>query len=696
MRYAFWLLLLPIVGSTLGGAAQTPTKVEYVKGKSREETILASLKATGLPTLEGKWHYIGPFENTDNVGFKAVYPPEKELDLSKTYGGKEGQKVGWKEYRNFQIGKINNLALFPNNDHACIYLLHEFEVTDPVALPISLGSDDTLTVWLNGERLVAEDETRGAAPDQSHATLKLKSGKNQLLVKVGNHQGEWAFYICPMFPLPLDRAFLRRMERDFPSTFVVQGSQTSAEGAHYRMVTLPVPDEMVLEVGGLAFRPDGQLLACTRRGEVWLIRNPNAEDLSKVQFKLIASGLHEPLGLHVDNKAVYVVQRPELTKMVDKDGDDVVDEYTTICDRWGVSGDYHEFAFGPARDKQGNFFVTLNVGFGGGHQSKAPWRGWCVKITPKGEMLPYALGLRSPNGINFSSDGDLFYCDNQGEWVATNKMHHIREGDYFGHVAGLRWVKQSPFANRYPEQHPSGMLYDGQPGKNGVSGMPPLNPPCIWFPYGRMGQSASEPIWDTTAGKFGPFAGQCFVGDQTRSTVMRVALEKINGKYQGACFPFRSGFQCGINRLAFGQDGSLYAGQTSRGWGSVGGKPYGLQRLVYTGVTPFDIHSIKLTKKGFDVTFTKPIDQASANRLAAYSLQSFTYNYWSTYGSPEVDQRAEKVEGLQLSPEGVTVSLAVKGLHQGRVYELHLDGVKSVTGDPVLHPEGFYTLNELP
>ena len=118
-----------------------------------------------------------------------------------------------------------------------------------------------------------------------------------------------------------------------------------------------------------------------------------------------------------------------------------------------MSGDYHEFAFGPARDKDGNFFVTLNVGFGGGHQSKAPWRGWCVKITPKGELIPYATGLRSPNGINFSPDGDLFYCDNQGEWVATCKMHHIREGEYYGHPAGLRWVKQSPFAGTLQRSH---------------------------------------------------------------------------------------------------------------------------------------------------------------------------------------------------------------------------------------------------
>jgi hypothetical protein len=368
----------------------------------------------------------------------------------------------------------------------------------------------------------------------------------------------------------------------------------------------------------------------------------------------------------------------------------------TVCDKWGVSGDYHEFAFGPARDRQGNFYVTLNVGFSGGHQSKAPWRGWCVKITPKGELIPVATGLRSPNGVNVSPDGDVFYCDNQGEWVATCKMHHVRPGEYYGHPAGLRWVKDSPFAGKIPEKHKSGMLYDGQKGPGGVSGMPPLTPPCIWFPYGRMGQSASEPVWDTTGGKFGPFAGQCFVGDQTRSMIVRVFLEKVNGRYQGACFPFRSGFECGVNRLCFGPDGSLYVGMTNRGWGSVGGKPYGLQRLAWTGAVPFEIHSMKLTKSGFDLTFTRALDAASARKPAAWSLQSFTYNYWSTYGSPEVDRRAEKVQGVMVSADGKTASLALDGFRPGRVYELHLDGVKSADGEGVLHPEAYYTLNDVP
>ncbi len=695
MKRALWLLLVPAALLPAVPVAPAQTKPVYVKQGTRIETILATLKASGLPTLEGTWHYIGPFDNADNAHFETVYPPEKEIDLTKTYPGKGGKRVGWKVFPRFAVGKVNNLARFERNDHAFVYLFHEFEVKEALTLPLSLGSDDSIAVWLNGEQVHANNVVRAAAPDQDEVTLKLKAGKNRLLIKVGQVGGEWALHVYPGFPPNLALKFGRFLERDFPGQSRPKGgSLLAAEARHYQIVTLPVPKGIVLEVGGLAFRPDGKLLACTRRGDVWLISNP--DDPAKVQYKLFATGLHEALGLHVEGKEVYVVQRPELTKLIDRDGDDVADEYVTVSDKWGVSGDYHEFAFGPARDRDGNFFVTLNVGFGGGHQSKAPWRGWCVKVTPKGEVIPWATGLRSPNGVAFSPEGDLFYCDNQGEWVATNKMHHIREGEFYGHQAGLRWVTQSPFAKTIPTEHASGMLYDGQPGKRGVAGMPTQAPPCIWFPSGRMGQSASEPRWDTTGGKFGPFAGQCFVGDQTRSSVMRVYLEKVNGRYQGACFPFRSGFQCGINRLAFRRDGSLYAGQTNRGWGSLGGKPYGLQRLVYTGVVPLEIHSMRLTKKGFDLTFTRPLDAKSAERLAAYSLQSFTYYYHPQYGSDEVDRRAEKAQSVRLSADGRTVSLAVGGLRRGRVYELNLNDVRSTEGEPVLHPEAYYTLNELP
>ena len=703
MRRVLPIVMIVVCGAlSLLPAQPAELKGDYVKKNTRSETVRATLASFSLPNLDGKWYYAGPFDNTDRAGFDAKYAPELKLDLKDSFTGKGGKKFGWKEFKDFKLGTVVDLLpLFPNDKFfSVVYLYHEFESEREFKLPISLGSDDSCSVWFNGQRLLHEDHERAAEPDQYRVELKVKAGKNQLLVKIGQYGGGWQAYVSPELPEIVPVVVRKQADRDFPAGNVAAAASAAAadEAKYYKVVTLPTPADCVLEVGGLGFRPDGSLFACTRRGEIWLIQNPTADNPSDIKFTRWASGLHEALGLYVDSQnTVYVVQRPELTKLVDRNGTGIADEFTTICDKWGVSGDYHEFAFGPARDRDGNFFVTLNVGFGGGHQAKAPWRGWCVKVNPNGDMEPWAYGLRSPNGINFAPDGELFYCDNQGEWVVTNKLHHLKRGKFYGHQAGLRWVKDSPFAGKVPDKVPSGMLYDGQkgPGANAPSGFPDLDPPCIWFPYGRMGKSASEPRWDTTGGKFGQFAGQCFVGDQSNSEVMRVSLEKVNGVYQGACYPFRRGLQCGVNRIVFAPDGSMMVGQTNRGWGSLGGKPYGLQRIVYSGTLPFEIHTVSLTKDGFDLTFTKPVDPATVAKLTSVSIGSYTYVYYGNYGGPETDRRAEKVLAAELSQDGKTLAVTMPNLKKGRVYEIRLDGVKSADGDPVLHPEAYYTLNKL-
>jgi hypothetical protein len=689
--------------SLVPSGAQPPKDApvgEYVNKGSRAASASATLESHKLPTLEGKWYFAGPFDNTDRAGFDFAYPPEKKVDLKATYTGKGGAKVEWKELTGFKPGQIFDLmALFPKaKTDAVVYLYHSFTSPKAYKWPLSFGSDDTLSVFSNGKRVYHEPHSRAAAPDQDRVEIDVKEGANELLVKICQEGGGWQVYAAPELPAGVVTETIRkRLDRDFPArTEAALVAPAKGEDKHYKMTTIPLPADCVLEVGGLVFRPDGKLLACTRRGEVWLIHNPTADNPADVKMTKFATGLHEALGLYCDtNNVVYAVQRAELTKLVDNDGDGRADEYTTVCDKWGVSGDYHEFAFGPARDKQGNFFISLNVGFGGGHQAKAAWRGWCVKVSPDGKMEPFAYGLRSPNGINFSPDGDLFYCDNQGEWVVTNKMHHLKKGVFVGHQAGLRWVKDSPFAGKVPDKVASGMRYDGvdKQGKQ-TDNYPALSPPCIWFPYGRMGKSVTEPVWDTTKGKFGPFAGQCFVGDQTNSVIMRVALEKVQGEFQGACFPFRAGFQCGVNRLAFAPDGSVFAGQTNRGWGSSGGKPFGLQRLAYTGTEPFEVHHVALKSNGFEFTFTKPIDPETVGKKPV-SVSSFTYVYESRYGGPEIDTRAEPVGAPTLSKDGKTLFVPVENLRKGRVYEFRIDGPKSKDGDSLLHAEAYYTLNYL-
>ena len=87
------------------------------------------------------------------------------------------------------------------------------------------------------------------------------------------------------------------------------------------MSTLPVPEGVVLEVGGLETMPDGRLAVATRRGDVWLIENPSSANGSQPHYTRFAQGLHEALGLAYRDGALYTTQRSELTRLRDTDGD---------------------------------------------------------------------------------------------------------------------------------------------------------------------------------------------------------------------------------------------------------------------------------------------------------------------------------------------------------------------------------------
>ncbi len=210
-----------------------PTQPEpsYVKMATREETILAALRSAGLPSLEGKWYGIGYFDNAGYRGFDAVYPPEQEIDLRKTYKGKvyatkeAPETISWKDLKDFKPGQRYSLV-FPRNDllgfgsaqGAIFYLYEEFESPDAIDLPAKIGAKDCMKVWLNGEQILSLPVFPNGVTIDKHQslTLRLKPGKNQLLIKVANGLGDFAVYLCPEWPAKLDSLFGKSLKHDFP------------------------------------------------------------------------------------------------------------------------------------------------------------------------------------------------------------------------------------------------------------------------------------------------------------------------------------------------------------------------------------------------------------------------------------------------------------------------------------------------
>ena len=465
------------------------------------------------------------------------------------------------------------------------------------------------------------------------------------------------------------------------------------ESDYYKITPITAPSGEVIEGGGIELLPDGKVAICTRRGQVWMVENAFSYPDKAVKWTLFAEYLHEPLGLAWKDGWLYVVQRPEVTRLKDEDGDGRADVFETVSDGWGVNGNYHEYTFGSQFDKDGNIWCALCLT--GSFTAESLYRGWILRVSEEGKLLPTASGVRSPGGVGFNAEGDVFYTENQGAWNGSSSLKWIKPGSFQGNPNGNVYYPFSEGAVGKPPVDPP-YTEEGSRMVTERANIPELVPPAVIFPHQKVGNSPTGIVPDLSGGKFGPFAGQVFVGEQTHSKIHRVFLEKVNGIYQGAMFPFLEGFQSGNIALRISDDGALFTSGSDRGWGARGGMPYNFERINWTGKLPFEIKEMHALKDGFELTFTKPVAPATAIN-ASFRMEAYTYLYQKAYGSPEVDQVTPKVTVGAVAEDGLSVKLIVEPLTRGHVHELHADGLKANdSGEALLHSAAYYTLNEIP
>ena len=425
-------------------------------------------------------------------------------------------------------------------------------------------------------------------------------------------------------------------------------------------------------VGGIDFLSDGRLVVASwdPHGSVYVIEGEGAE----ASVRRIASGLAEPLGLRVVDDEVYVLQKPELTRLVDRDGDDVADEYQTVSQDWQMTTNFHEFAFGLAY-RDGFFYATLATAVlpgGASAPDQVADRGRVIAISrEEGSVRRLAQGLRTPNGVGFGPRGLLYVTDNQGDWLPASKVVALdpaAEGVFFGSRAVL-----------------------GDAAADRV-----VTPPVVWLPQGEIGNSPTQPA----ALDIGPYRGQLVYADVTHGGLKRVFLEEIDGVLQGAVFRFSQGFEAGLNRIAWGPDGSLVVGGigSNGNWGQADKQRFGLQRLRYTGRPSFEMLALRVLAEGLEIEFTQPVAAGSGEDTADYALSQWRYQPSAEYGGPKLDLEALPVHSLEWSADRRRVRLGVAGLEAGRVVHVRLarDGFRSRSGAKLWSTEAWYTLNALP
>jgi putative membrane-bound dehydrogenase-like protein len=155
---------------------------------------LYTLKTPAL-TLD-YWHIAGPFENgKGDAGMERVFGPEKKVDLRATYPGKSG-RVAWRTVRPDAKNYVDlRTFLGSESNNVVSYLYREVESPAGQEARIYLGTDDCAKLWLNGRLVYESRQHRAAAPEQDVLRGHLKKGRNTLLLKINNGDGDHGFYL---------------------------------------------------------------------------------------------------------------------------------------------------------------------------------------------------------------------------------------------------------------------------------------------------------------------------------------------------------------------------------------------------------------------------------------------------------------------------------------------------------------------
>ncbi|MEZ4888049.1 MAG: PA14 domain-containing protein [Chitinophagales bacterium] len=432
------------------------------------------------------------------------------------------------------------------------------------------------------------------------------------------------------------------------------------------------PDDFLPKVAGMDFLSDGRLVISTwdPAGRVLILDGVQGCDASKITVKTIAQGLAEPLGLKVVDDEIYVLQKQELTKLVDIDGDEIIDEYQTVSNQWRVSANFHEFAFGLVY-KDGYFYATLATAInpgGASTQPQIPDRGKVVKISKAdGSSEFIASGLRTPNGIGLGVDNEIYVADNQGDWLPASKIVHIREGAWYG----SRSVDFEGTAN----------LEEALP--------------VVWLTQDEIGNSPSQP----TVLNDGVYKGQMIHGEVTHGGLKRVFAEKVNGQYQGVVFRFTQGLEAGVNRVVWGPDGALYMGLIGNpgNWSHTGGLWYGLQRMKFNEKPTFEMLAVRAKPNGMEIEFTEPLKESDGNDAADYDIKQWRFEPTPEYGGPKLDEENLKVVSVKVSDDRKKVFLELAGMKAKHVVYVHLTKHwTSANNNELWSTEAWYTLNQIP
>lgn len=471
--------------------------------------------------------------------------------------------------------------------------------------------------------------------------------------------GKFIRQVAPVSEHPL-RDFIRGGPVQWPKALATRGTLGKG-GPHvpYVVDTMAPPFDnpwkAPLFFGGLDFLADGAALLCTIQGDVWRVDGLD-DRLDNVRWRRIASGLHQPLGLVVAGKDVYVQGRDQITRLHDLNGDGETDFYECISNAFETSPAGHDFICGLERDTAGNFYTAS------GNQG-------VLRISSDGKRVEVlATGLRNPDGLGLFPDGSITVPCSEGEWTPSSMLCLIRPGT------------NKPFLGKIGGTEPAFFGYRGP--RNGKA--PDL--PFVYLPRGLDNSSGGQ--LHVSSDRWGPLSGQMIhlsYGACSYFVVLRDEgqAENVGGPAclpQGAVVPLPGEFLSGAHRGRFHpKDGQLYVVGMA-GWGTYAVADGCFQRVRYTGQPAQLPIGFQMRQNGVLVRFARPIDARIAGQVKSQFAQAWNYRYSTGYGSPEFSPRHPGTPGhdpwpitkAHVLPDGKSLFLEILDLQPVNQLHLHL------------------------
>ncbi len=564
-----------------------------------------------------------------------------------------------------------------------------------------LTSDDGSRLTVDDQVVVDNDGLHGTEAQEGSVTLTagevhdlrvdyFEAGGGERLLLQWMPPGATSFSVVPTSALSTEADVTRVTAPGFKQCegqedSAGDGLQLDSVNPAYDLVDLR-PDGFEPQVTGLEWDGDDLLVLTwggngndqgnVELGELHRLSGvKDAASPADVTRTRIASGLKEPQGIKVVDGEIYISEKTGLIKLTGEDAQGVFQSQEEIA-KYPFDGNFHEFGFGMLY-RDGKFYVNLSVSINLGGATTVPQgspdRGTHISIDKEtGEIEYIAGGLRTPHGMGWGPEGEIFVTDNQGGWLPANKLIEIKPGEFYNHFT------TEP---------------DGTPGRFDDE---PVTKPVLWMPQNEIANSPSTPI----VVEEGPYAGQLFIGDVTYGGLQRADLEEVDGAKQGALFRMTQGLEAGVSRVLAGPDGSLIVGGLGAGgnWGQTGKLRFGLQKLDLTGETPFDMASMDVVEGGFEITYTQPLSAATLEDLASkYQVEQWRYRATAQYGGPKLDEESLTVASATASEDGRTVTLQIDGMKPDRVVHVRSPRpFESASNETLWSTEAWYTLNSYP